>query len=148
VRQAGYEPGVVLPTSLAALAAVDSAEPVLATNLGVRTLTTCITNGQDLLLYRTLNLPEDPAKRLQEVQRDIAVAAAYFEDKLGAPPGLLYFAGVGAGGSNVAEDFASWIDSPELTVVDLAARPETGATTSLGSLVSLAGVVGALAGAA
>jgi type IV pilus assembly protein PilM len=147
VRQAGYEPGVVLPTSLAALAAVDTAEPVLATNLGARTLTTCITNGRDLLLYRTLNLPEDPAKRLQEVQRDIAVAAAYYEDKLGARPALLYFAGTGAGGNSSAEDFARWIDSPDLTVVDMASRPETGAATPLGNLMSLAGVTGALAGA-
>jgi type IV pilus assembly protein PilM len=147
VRQAGYEPGVVLPTSLAALAAIDSTEPVLATNLGVTTLTTCITNGQDLLLYRTLNLPEDPGKRLQEVQRDIAVAAAYYEDKLGTRPKLLYFAGIGAGGNSAAEDFARWIDSPDLTVVDLASRPETGAATPLGNLLSLAGVSGALAGA-
>jgi type IV pilus assembly protein PilM len=147
VRQSGYEPGVVLPTSLAALAAIDSAEPVLATNLGASTLTTCITNGQDLLLYRTLNLPEDSAHRLQEVQRDIAVAAAYFEDKLGTRPKLLYFAGIGAGGNSAAEDFARWIDSPDLTVVDLASRPETGAATPLGNLLSLAGVTGALAGA-
>ena len=146
-RQAGYEPGVVLSTGLAALAAVDSAEPVLATNLGARTLTTSITHGRDLLLYRTIVLPDDSDLRLQEVQRDIAVAAAFFEDKLGARPSLLYFAGVGAGGNNAAEDFARWIDAPDLTVVDLAERPETGAVTPLGNLVSLAGVVGALAGA-
>ena len=155
VREAGYEPGAVLPTSLAALAAIDSTEPVLTANLGAQALTTSITNGQDLLLYRTLDLPEDPGLRLQEVQRGIAVAAAYFEDKLGIPPRLLYFAGIGAGigtGSNSpAEDFAQWIDgpdSPELTVTDLAPRPETGAATPLGNLLSLAGVVGALAGAA
>jgi type IV pilus assembly protein PilM len=148
VRQAGYEPGAVLPTSLAALAAIDSEEPVLAANLRELALTTSITHGQDLLLYRTLDLPEDPGLRLQEVQRGIAVAAAYFEDKIGARPQLLHFAGIGAGGDSAAEDFARWIDDPELTVTDLAPRPETGAATPLGNLVSLAGVVGALAGAA
>lgn len=147
VRQAGFEPGVVLSTGLAALGAVNSDDPVLATNLGTMTLTTSITNGQDLLLYRTINLPEDSDQRLQEVQRDIAVASAYYEDKLGVRPSLLYFAGIGAGGENAQEDFAHWIDSPDLTVVELASRPETGAATSLGSLMSLAGVNGALAGA-
>jgi len=142
----------VLPTSLAALAAIDSEEPVLAANLGEVALTTCITHGQDLLLYRTLDLPEEPGLHIQEVQRGIAVAAAYFEDKIGARPRLLHFSGVGSGigtsGDSVTEEFARWIDDPELTVLDLAPRPETGAATSLGNLVSLAGVAGALAGAA
>jgi type IV pilus assembly protein PilM len=147
-RQAGFEAGAVLPTSLAALAAIDSAEPVLAANLGAVALTTCITDGQDLLLYRTLDLPEEPATRLDEVQRGIAVAAAYYEDKLGVRPRVLYYAGIGAGGNSAAEDFARWLDDPELSVVDLAPQPETGAATPLGGLMSLAGVVGALAGAA
>ena len=153
VREAGYEPGAVLPSSLAALGAIDSVEPVLAANLSPLALTTSITNGQDLLLYRTLDLPEDPGMRLEEVQRGVSVAAAYYEDKLGAPPRRLYFAGIGAGGNSTAEDFARWIFSsespndPDLTVVDLAPRPETGAATPLGNLVTLAGVTGALAGA-
>jgi type IV pilus assembly protein PilM len=147
VRRAGFEPGSVLPTSLAALGAIDSTDPVLIANLSALALTTAITHGQDLLLYRTLDLPEEPAQRLQEVQRGVSVAAAYFEDKLGARPRLLYYAGIGAGGNSTAEDFARWIDDPELTVADLAPLPETGAATPLGNLMSLAGVVGALAGA-
>ena len=153
VREAGYEPGAVLPTSLAALGGIDSTEPVLAANLSALALTTSITNSQDLLLYRTLDLPEDPGLRLQEVQRGVSVAAAYFEDKLGARPRLLYYAGIGAGGNSSAEDFARWIfspnspDDPAMTVVDIAPRPETGAATPLGNLVTLAGVTGALAGA-
>ena len=110
VREAGYEPGAVLSTSLAALGAIDSPDPVLAANLSALALTTSITHGQDLLLYRTLDLPEDPGLRLHEVQRGIAVAAAYFEDKLGVRPRLLYFAGIGAGGNSTAEDFARWIE--------------------------------------
>ena len=146
-RMAGYEPGAVLPTSLAALGAIDSAEPVLIANLSALALTTAITHGQDLLLYRTLDLPEEPIQRLAEVQRGISVAAAYFEDKLGVRPRMLYYAGIGAGGNSTAEDFARWIDDPELAVADLAPLPETGAATPLGNLMSLAGVVGALAGA-
>ena len=147
VREAGYEPGAVLPTSLAALGAIDSAEPVMAANLSAMALTTSITTGEDLLLYRTLDLPEDPEQRLEEVQRGVSVTAAYYEDKLGARPRLLYYAGVGAGGNSTAEDFANWIKNPEMTIIDLAPRPETGAATPLGNLVTLAGVTGALAGA-
>jgi type IV pilus assembly protein PilM len=146
VRAAGYEPGAVLPSSLAALGAIDSPEPVLCANLSSVAITTSITTGEDLLLYRTLDLPEDLEQRLQEVQRGVSVAAAYYEDRLGAPPRFLYYAGIGAGGNSAAEDFARWIDNPEMTVVDLAPRPETGAATPLGNFVTLAGVTGALAG--
>lgn len=148
IREAGHEPGAVLPKSLAALGAIDSEDPILVANLGELALTTCITHGHDLLLYRTLDLPLDADMRRQEVQRGIAVAAAYYEDKLGVRPHLLYYSGFGEGGFKAAEDFARWIEDPELTVTDLVARPETGAATPLSNLVSLAGVVGALAGAA
>ena len=150
VRSAGYEPGAVLPSSLAALAAIDSLEAVLVANISPLALTTSISNGQDLLLYRTLDLPENPVVRLDEVRRGVAVAAAYFEDKLGAAPSRLYFAGhtgLNEGGPNEtsSDGFARWIDFAGLNVVDLAARPSTGAVTSLGA-ASIAGVTGALAG--
>lgn len=141
VRAAGYDPGAVLPSSLAALEAIDSMEAVLAANLSPLALTTSITNGSDLLLHRTLDLPENPALRLSEIQRGIAVAAAYFEDKLQAPARQLHYAGC-----YETSDFASWIDNPELSVIDLAPRPDTGAMTSLGH-ANIAGTAGALAGA-
>ena len=151
VRAAGYEPGAVLPSGLAALATIDSLEAVLVANLNDHGLTTAITNGNDLLLYRTLDLPVDPAMHRQEVQRGIAVAAAYFEDRLGAPPTRLYYAGnytTGSEGNQIAgtEGFARWIGDLELTVVDLVPQPETGATTPLRN-ACIAGVSGALAGA-
>jgi type IV pilus assembly protein PilM len=141
VRAAGYEPGVVLPSSLAALAGVETTEPVLAACLSGLSLTTSITSDQDLLLYRTLDLPQDPSQRLIEVQRDIAVAAAYFEDKLATRARQLHYGGIGS-----AQDFARWIKESELNVIELAPRPTTGVTTTMGN-ISVAGIAGALAGA-
>jgi type IV pilus assembly protein PilM len=139
VQAAGYEPGALLPSSLAALAGIDSMEAILTANLSGLSLTTSIANGNDLLLYRTLDLPEDPGIRLEEVQRGIAVAAAYYEDKLQARPTRLLYSGDGG-----AEGFARWIETPELAVTELAPYPETGALTSLGDM-SIAAVAGALA---
>jgi type IV pilus assembly protein PilM len=139
VRAAGYEPGAVLPSGLALLEMADSLEAVLATNLSDAAITTLIATGQDLLLYRTLDLPSDPARRVAEIRRDIAVAAAYFEDKLGAPPRVLHYAG-----NREPREFAGWIEESGLAVVELAERPETGALTPLGH-ESIAGVAGALA---
>jgi type IV pilus assembly protein PilM len=145
VRAAGYEPGAVLPSSLATLEAVDNLEAVLIANLSPVALTTTIVNGQDLLLYRTLDLPEETSLRLDEVRRGVAVAAAYYEDKLGGPPTRIHFAGASGTPESGVVEFSRWIGDPELTVVDLAPHPETGAVTSLGT-ASIAAVSGALAG--
>ncbi len=140
VRAAGHEPGAVLPSTLAALASRDSMEAMLTANLSASALTTSITNGQDLLLYRTLDLPANESARLQELQRGIAVAAAYFEDKLQIKPRQVFFAGTGG-----AQEFGRSIGDPELTVTDLAPIAEAGAATSPGQF-GIAGVAGALAG--
>jgi type IV pilus assembly protein PilM len=140
VRAAGYEPGAVLPSSLAALEAADL-EAFLAANLSAHAITTSIANGQDLLLYRTIDLPAEPAHRIEEIQRAIAVAVAYFEDKLGARPRRLHYAGIFR-----PADFAQWVGDPELTVVEWSPRPDEGNLTALPQ-INFAGVAGALAGA-
>jgi len=141
VRSAGYEPGVVLPSSLASLSGLDSLEPILAANLSGQALTTSITSGQDLHLFRTVDLPEDPEARAGEIQRSIAVAAAYYEDKLVARARRLHYAGI-----QKTDDFARLVGDPELAVVDMVPTTGLGATTALGSL-SIAAISGVLAGA-
>lgn len=139
VRAAGYEPGAVLSSSLAALEMTDSLESVLAANLSNAAITTLIATGHDLLLYRTLDLPAGIHERVAEIQRSIAVAAAYYEDKLGAPPRALYYTG-----NRDAHEFASWLGEAGLPVIELAGPPESGALTPLGH-ESIAAVAGALA---
>jgi len=143
VRGAGYEPGAVLPASLAALAALspmDSQEAVLAVSLNTRSLTTAIVCGNDIMLYRTVELPADGAAQRAEIQRSIAVSAAFFEDRLQARPHRLLYSG-----SLSAHDFAAVLDEPEFAVGDLAARPATGMLSAMNSY-ALAPVTGALAG--
>jgi type IV pilus assembly protein PilM len=140
VRAAGVEPGAVLPSTLAAQELVDNLEAALVANMSSGSLTTTIANGQDLLLYRTLDLPAEPDHRRDEVQRGIAVASAYFEDKLGYKPTRLYYSA-----SRETDALSHWFDEPGFSLVNLSASPATGATTSLGH-ASLAGVAGALAG--
>jgi len=141
VRQAGYEPGAVLPSSLAALETIDSEEPALTAVLGSNTLTTTISSGNDLMLYRTLDLPADAEERAAELQRGIAVASAFFEDKLGTRPRQINYAG-----SEPRRNFASWMGNAELRVVPLAESPSGVGLSGAGSTrASTAGVAGALA---
>jgi len=141
VRDAGYEPGAVLSSSLAALEVADATEGVLAANLSANSITTAVAIGNNLLLYRTLDLPPEPWSRAPEIERSIAVAAAYFEDKLGAPPQRLYYSGIEA-----PAEFAESMGHSAIPIVEWTARPDEGALTSLPQ-TSLAGVAGALAGA-
>ena len=73
--------------------------------------------------------------------RGIAVAAAYFEDKMGMRPTACTTPALR---SRTSSPTGSTI--PRLTVVDLTPHPETGAITVMGS-ISIAGIAGALAGA-
>ncbi|HEY5055685.1 MAG TPA: hypothetical protein VII58_05965 [Acidobacteriaceae bacterium] len=57
VREAGYEPGAVLPSTLAALAGLDEdARPSLVVNAGRESVTTAIVRAGVLLLHRTIFL--------------------------------------------------------------------------------------------
>jgi type IV pilus assembly protein PilM len=57
-REAGFEPGSVLPSTLACLAAVDDAEPALLVNANPIGVTAAIVRGGVLLLHRSVDLQE------------------------------------------------------------------------------------------
>jgi type IV pilus assembly protein PilM len=146
VRVAGYEPGGVLPVSLAVLAALDSQEAVLSVHLSTRTLTTSIVAGDDILLYRTVELPAN-SKELDgaeaqkiEIQRSIAVAAAFFEDRLQVRPHRLLYSGI-----LPVREFQELVDDPAMAIGEAVARPTVEMASTMGH-ASLAGVTGALMG--
>jgi len=143
VRAAGYEPGAVIPAGLAvleALSSADSHEAVLTVNLSGQSLTTTIVSGNDMMLYRTVELPGDPEQVPGEVQRAVAVAAAFYEDRLQVRPHRVLYSGILS-----VEDFTLMLDDAELAVSELSPKPETGMLSALGQQ-SVAGVTGALAG--
>jgi type IV pilus assembly protein PilM len=66
VTAAGYLPGAVLPSTLAALAGLDEAEtPVLVVNAGPGAVTTAIVRGGVLLLHRSVDMAGE--SRVNEV---------------------------------------------------------------------------------
>jgi type IV pilus assembly protein PilM len=146
VREAGYEPGAVLPSTLAALAAVNAEDSALIVNRNATTVTTAITRQNALLLHRTLELTEkdllpDENERLtiEEMQQSISVAIAYFEDSLAALPRQLLACGMGG-----AEELGHLLGDIAIPARDLVPAPETGNLSSIPAGM-LAGVVGALA---
>lgn len=79
VRETGREPGVLLPATLAALAAMPDTGSQLLVHTGQGLVTTGITRNGQLLLYRGTEYSDaQPAETAQAV----LVAAAYYEDAL------------------------------------------------------------------
>jgi type IV pilus assembly protein PilM len=144
VREAGYEPGVVLPSTLAALAAVSAEEPSLVINRNGSSVTTAITRRNELLLHRTLELTEkelmpeeNSLHAADELQQSVSVAVAYFEDTLESPPRQLLSCGLGG-----PEELIRLLGDESIPVRDVVPMPHKSKAMPRGIL---AGVVGALA---
>ncbi|MHB1937145.1 MAG: hypothetical protein ACYCOR_11235 [Acidobacteriaceae bacterium] len=91
VRGMQREPGVLLPATLAALAALPDAGAHLLVHTEQDSMTTAITNNGELLLYRTTDRANtDPGDMAQAV----LVAAAYYEDALHVPLQEVWVAGL------------------------------------------------------
>src|ERR1035438_10403605 len=76
VREAGFEPGAVLPSTLAALAGLAEGEtPMLVVNAGLEGVTTAIVKSGVLLLHRTVDLGGEAGAGAVRVEV-AAVAAA------------------------------------------------------------------------
>src|ERR1700680_4909832 len=58
-RDAGYSPGLVMPSMLAALGAADAERPTLVVKVDARTISIAILDQEKLLLFRTLERSEE-----------------------------------------------------------------------------------------
>jgi type IV pilus assembly protein PilM len=143
VRAAGYEPGALLPSTLACLAALTTSEAALVVNRNGQWLTTAIAAGDELLLHRTEELTADEDILKNELAQCVLVAQAYFEDTLHMTPEVLYC--VGPGGAQEFERVLGGVAEDGLRVRDLVAGPATGVMGTMPKGLA-AGVTGALAG--
>lgn len=141
IKGAGYQPGVVLPSTLASLGNVESDAPAMVVKVAEGTTTMCIVNQGRLLLYRTLDhgSAQVPAAKLAE---DIYPSAVFFQDMYGVPIEGIYVSGVVLD-ATMAERLARETSAPVQELVN----PEF-AVVDPGSTMprsGLAGVLGALA---
>jgi len=138
--EAGYNPGVVLPSTLAALGTVDAGRPTLVIKVGEQSTTVAIVDQHQLRLFRTLEVaPTDPAKLVDEVYPSLV----FFEDQFGSSVERILLGGTGS-----ARDLAPVIGSHTAAPIeDLVAARHVGSSLSGGSQSGpLAGIVGALLG--
>lgn len=165
VREAGFEPGAVLPSTLAALAGVAASEPSLVVNAGTTGVTTAITQDGVLLLHRSVDLqpaaagvdPTIPAQLQQlsadelthEIAQAVSVAVAYFEDTLSTPPSTILATGA-LSAENLRHVLSGngYSEAEAVRVRELIDPSALSAAAVTGSIPrgALAGVAGALRG--
>ena len=143
VREAGYEPGAVLPSTLAAAAALESDSATLMVNRAGASVTTAVTQGDEMLLHRSMDLPAEPMAREEEMAQAVITALAWYEDTLKTLPSTMYYAGMG-GASAAAQSRWATLVEPAPRLADLGPAETVSAVTSIPAGVT-AGVMGALA---
>ena len=142
VREAGYEPGAVLPSTLAAAAAVTESGATLMVNHTGASVTTAVTQDEEMLLHRSIDLPGDALGREEEMAQAVITALAWYEDTLKRLPSTMYYAGLGGASAAAQSRWAALVE-PAPRLADLAAA-ELAAMTTIPAGVT-AGVAGALA---
>lgn len=138
LRDHGLQPGIVLPSTLAALGAVDAGKPTLVLKVDAQTTTVSIVDKDQLLLFRTLEggLNEATGDRIAE---DVYPSLVFLQDNYGLAVERVLVAGV-----------------PNLAAIAPVLEQQTGArvrellegqiSSSQASRGEFAGVVGALLG--
>jgi len=139
VRDAGYNPGAVLPSMVAALGVVDASRPTMVIKVEPGTTTFAIVDQNQLLLYRSLEYG-GAAVTGESLVDDVNTSLVYFEDRYGIAVERVLVTGVQS-----AQALQSAFSSTNIHVENLSSSGMAGARAEGVSPWSLAGVAGALA---
>ncbi|HYM08358.1 MAG TPA: pilus assembly protein PilM [Terriglobales bacterium] len=139
-RQAGYEPGVVMPSMLAALGAAHAPQPSLIIKVDARTTSIAILDGQQLLLFRTLENTRGVTITGEQLAEEVYPSVVFFQDTYHLNIGQIFVAGLPESGGAAPALRAQ----TGAQVTDLVNPSQLGG--SVGSIPKwrMAGVVGAL----
>jgi type IV pilus assembly protein PilM len=139
-RDAGYSPGVVMPSMLAALGAADAEKPTLVVKVDARSIGIAILDQEQVLLFRTLENVRGVTISGEQLAEEVYPSVVFFQDTYNLNIDRIYVAGlpetVGAAPALKAQTGA--------TVAELVAASQIGAVTGSVPRWRMAGVVGAL----
>ena len=137
VREAGYNPGAVLPSMIAALGVVDGSRPTMVIKVEPGTTTFAIVDQNQLLLYRSLE-NGGTAVTGESLVDDVNTSLVYFEDRYGISVDRVLVTGV----QSAQALQAAFSSSSNLRVEEMISSSMAGASGVACS--ALAGVAGAL----
>jgi type IV pilus assembly protein PilM len=139
-RDAGYNPGMVMPSMLAALGAADAERPTLVVKVDARTIGIAILDQEQVLLFRTLENVRGITITGEQLAEEVYPSVVFFQDTYNLNIDRVYVAGLpesgGAAPALKAQTGAQ--------VEELVASSQIGSTTGTVPRWRMAGVVGAL----
>ena len=141
-RALGYQPGVVLPSTLAALGNIESGDPTLVIKSDSATTTLSIVGGGELLLFRTLENPGNTPPNADQLVSDVHASLVFFQDTYNMRAERILIGGL----IDAADVGAVLQAQTEIPVRNLVAERHVAAARPNFPASSLAGVVGALLG--
>jgi type IV pilus assembly protein PilM len=140
-REAGFSPGVVLPSMLAALGSADAKRPTLVVKVDARTTSIAILNEDQLQLFRTLENTRGVTITGEQLAEEVYPSVVFFQDTYHLNIERIYVAGLAEAG----------VAAPALQAQTGAEVQELVASSKLGVSSGppvprwrMAGVVGAL----
>lgn len=140
-REAGFTPGVVLPSMLAALGAAEGQRPTLVVKVDSRSTSIAILNDDQLQLFRTLENSRGVAITGDQLAEDIYPSLVFFQDTYQLNIEKIFVAGI----SDIAGAAPALHGQTGAEVQELVTSSQLGVSTG-GSVPRwrMAGVVGAL----
>jgi type IV pilus assembly protein PilM len=143
-RDIGYEPGVVLPSSIAALGLVDGERPTLVLKVDPMNITITAVERQELRLVRTLDSPHGGFFSAADLSEAVLPSIVFFEDTFAAHIERIYVGGpapLDELGPLLHQQTGAQVQelAPELAVEQNLSGEHVSPTT-------MAGIVGALLG--
>src|SRR3954468_12785487 len=142
IRDAGYAPGVVLPSALAAISAVESSRPPLVLKVDPAAITVAILDRDDLRLVRTLENSRGRHIDPQQLADDIYPSLVFFQDTFNSK-----IERVLVGGLDSLHEVAPALEQVTGSAVEplVGSRYLVGGISGMpGATAQLGGVVGAL----
>jgi len=139
-RDAGYSPGVVMPSMLAALGAADSKRPTLVVKVDARTISLAIVDQEQLLLFRTLENLRGVTITGDQLAEEVYPSVVFFQDTYSLNIERVYVAGLPESGG-AAPALKSQTGAQ---VEELVTASQIGSATGMVPRWRMAGVVGAL----
>lgn len=140
-QEAGFNPGVVLPSTLAALGAADGKRPTMVIKVDAHTTSIAILNQDQLQLFRTLENGRGITISGEQLAEEVYPSIVFFQDTYHLNIEQIYVAGLPESGGAIP----ALRTSTGAEVQELIASAQLG-TTSGGPVPRwrMAGVVGAL----
>jgi type IV pilus assembly protein PilM len=116
-QDAGYNPGVILPSMLAALGAADADSPTLVIKVDARTTSIAILDKAQLLLFRTLENTRGVTINGEQLAEEVYPSVVFFQDTYHTNIERIYVAGLPeSGGASPALRAQTGADVRELVV--------------------------------